>query len=346
MSSLNITDLEVADFFEMTPDLVCIAGKDGFLRKVNQAVITKLGYSREELFVRPIVSFIHPDDQQLTISRRAALLTGESLLNFENRYIAKSGSIVWLSWTSIYISDKEVVFAIAKDVTERKLIELEAEKKYEKYKSLASHFKTSIEEDRKYIALELHEEVAQLASVVKMDVDWVRTNVPELSAFSKERIEHASVISNLLIKAMQRISFSISPVMLEEFGLNTALNWHCKEFTVLNGIPCSFETAFDESELTIETKIDFFRICQEAMENIMYHAQASKVIISIEDTDGKICMRISDDGRGFDMPEQKPGFGLISMRERTASINGAFDIITGIGKGTSISIVIAKPEQL
>ena len=342
MSSPTITDLEVADFFEMTPDLVCIASKDGFFRRVNQAVITKLEYSREELFDRPILSFIHPDDQQITSNRRAALLTGESLLNFENRYVAKTGKIIWLSWTSVYISDKEVVFAIAKDVTERKLLELEAEKNYEKYKGRATHFKTSIEEDRKYIALELHEEVAQLASVVKMDIDWVRMNVPELSAFSNERIEHASVISNLLIKAMQRISFSISPVMLEEFGLNTTLNWHCKEFTVLNGIPCSFETAYDESDLTVETKIDFFRICQEAMENIMYHAQASKVIIRIEELDGKICMRISDDGRGFSIPEQKPGFGLISMRERAASINGAFDIVTGIGKGTSISVVIAK----
>src|SRR5687768_3861580 len=179
MLPLTTTEFEMFALFELTPDLVCIAGKDGFLRKINPAVIQKLGYTTEELYTRPIASFIHPEDRNMTAQVRAKLLSGEALLNFQNRYITKDGAIVWLEWTSIYIPDKEIVFAIAKDITKRKLQEKEIEDKYKKFKSLATHFKKSIEEDRKYLAVELHEELAQLASVVKMDIHWIKDNILE-----------------------------------------------------------------------------------------------------------------------------------------------------------------------
>src|SRR5215216_1005705 len=94
-------------FLEKTPALVCVAGKDGFFKKVNPAVVQKLGFTEQELFARPISSFIHPDDRDLTNDRRTNLLKGQPLLNFENRYITKDGQIIWLAWTSIYFSDKE-----------------------------------------------------------------------------------------------------------------------------------------------------------------------------------------------------------------------------------------------
>src|SRR5947209_777054 len=150
LSTMENQSLELFTFFEMTPDLVCIAGKDGFFRKVNPAVIEKLEFTTEELLARPISSFIHHEDQAVTHHRRIKLLNGQPLMNFENRYISKSGKIIWLAWTSIYFSDKEVVFAIAKDITERKHIEKEIEEKYNKFKSLANHFKISLEEDKKY----------------------------------------------------------------------------------------------------------------------------------------------------------------------------------------------------
>ena len=116
---------DVSPFFEMTPDLVCIASKEGYFKKVNRAVIDTLGYEPEELFARPISSFIYPEDQELTHRERMRLIKGAPLLDFQNRYVTKSGAIIWLHWTSIYLPDKEFVFAIAKDVTERKKAEQE-----------------------------------------------------------------------------------------------------------------------------------------------------------------------------------------------------------------------------
>lgn len=344
MSPLNL-ELEMFTFFEMTPDLVCIAGKDGFFRKVNPSVINKLEYTQEELFARPISSFIHPEDQPSTSLTRAELLNGKALLNFQNRYITKRGKIIWLEWTSIYFADKEIVFAIAKDISERKQIDLAIEEKYKEYKSLATHFKSSIEEDKKYLAVELHEDLAQLAAVVRLDIDCILANEPGMQATSKARMNHALAVSDLMINAIRRISFSISPNMLEDHGLDETLRWHCKEFNILNGVRCIFEANYNETDLSNEIKLDFFRICQEALINVMYHAEANNVNISIEDTGHEICLAITDDGKGFDLTQQKHTPGLTSMRKRAASINGRLTIETETGKGTRVLVAIKKPNS-
>ncbi|MDR3712805.1 MAG: PAS domain S-box protein [Puia sp.] len=340
----NPTDLEFKEsaFFEMTPDLVCIAGKDGFFRKVNPAVLDKLGYTSEELMSRPISSFIHPEDKPLTRQKRKELLNGKALVNFQNRYITKTGAILWLEWTSIYFSDREIVFAIAKNITERKEIEIEIENKYRKFKGLTAHFKSSMEEDRKYLANELHEELSQLAAVLQRDLEWLGSNGQAWEPSSKSRMEHALGISKLLMKTIRRISFSISPNMIGHLGLNATLERHCREFSLLNGIPCNFESSCDEQGLTEEVRIDLFRICQEALMNILYHAQAGQVKITIEDTDGQIRLTIVDDGKGFDANRQNTQPGFIRMRERAASINGQLTIRSGIGKGTTISVTIVR----
>jgi PAS domain S-box-containing protein len=344
MVDLKAIQHKMPALFEMTPDLVCIAGKDGFFKKVNRAVIDKLGYTEEELLAVPINSFVHPEDLELTRNERAALHQGKMLINFENRYLTKQGKTIWLEWTSIYFPDEEIVFAIAKDITNRKEMEKEVEKTYEKFRSLATHFKKSIEKDRKYLAIELHEELAQLASVVKMDVDWLRIKTPDLPEAAKARIEHASAITGLLINTIRRINFSISPIMLEETGLDATLEWHCREFAVLNGIPCYFESNYNETDLSLEVQTDFFRICQEALSNIMYHAEAKNVLVTIKEVNNQICLSITDDGKGFIVDQQEKTPGLISMRERANSINGQLSIESAAGKGTTISVTLAKPS--
>lgn len=335
-------EFDFSFFFTSTPDLVCIAGKDGFFRNVNPAVINKLGFSKEELFERPISSFIHEDDKAVTHKNRQELLQGKTLFNFINRYVTKSGGYVWLEWTSIYFADKEIVFAIAKDITERKNAEIETAKKYIKYKGLANHFKHSIENDRKNLAYELHEDLAQLVSALKMDIDWISLNVPELSPISRNRVDDAMTISKLLISTIQRLAFSISPNMIDNLGLHATLEWLCKEFTVLHGIPCSFESDYNEAFLTDEMKIDFFRLCQESLSSVLDHASATNIKISIEEVGQHLQLVIMDDGRGFDMTEQKTNSNLAGMKKRAASINGSLTFANDESDGTGIFVTLVN----
>ncbi|QED36682.1 PAS domain S-box protein [Antarcticibacterium arcticum] len=114
-------DLE--PFFSQSQDYLCIAGFDGFFREVNPAFIKLMGFSREELFASPISHFVHPEDKKNTAETRAAILQGIPLLHFQNRYITKTGEIVWLTWTSIPVPEKELIYAISKNITHLKKLE-------------------------------------------------------------------------------------------------------------------------------------------------------------------------------------------------------------------------------
>ena len=333
------------DFFELTPDLVWIAGKDGFLKKVNPAVRKKLGYSLEELLSRPVSSFMHPDDVEITLLNRYKLIQGEVMHNFCNRYITKSGDIIWLEWTSIYLSDREIILAFAKDITVRKKIEIEAEEQYIKYKGLTSHFKNMMENDRKYFAYELHEELAQLVAVVNMEIGWLNMQTSGFSDAVKSKLEHTSAVCRLMIKTIQRLAFSISPQMLDEFGLNTTMEWLCSEFSVLHGIECSFSYDYQEQFLSHEIKLDFFRICQVALADILNHPEAGKIMVTIKDTATEIELLIYDNGKGFTTDMVKQVNGLKVIQERANSINGKIILQNNYKHGSAISLVIQKQEQ-
>lgn len=341
---MAISDIsfDISAFFEKTPDWVCVAGKDGFFRQVNRTVIDALEYSPEETYSLPISTFMHPDDRAHTLAMREELLQGKSLVNFENRYVSKTGKVIWLEWTSIYFAEHEVVFAIAKDVTERKKREhVIKDEMLEKFRSNTTYFKSSIEHERKNLASELHEELAQLASVAKMDTDWIMLQ-PGLPEAVRKRAEHASVVSGLLISSIKRISFSISPGLLDQNGLIDTLEGYCREFSALTGIKCRVVADCDESVLSMEAKTDFFRICQEALNNTWNHAAASELTIRLQDTGKAIDLSIADNGCGFNVADKENQRGFTAMRERLASINASLKIVSEPGNGTCILVHMAK----
>jgi PAS domain S-box-containing protein len=315
-SDHSITAEDLLMLFQTTPDLVCIADKIGYFKNFNAAVPQTLGYTREELLSLPIATHMHPEDREMTLNRRAQLLKGDTMVNFQNRYITKTGGIVWLEWTSVYLPERELVFAIAKNITARKDMEHQVLDEFVKLKHQATQFKSNLEKDRKYVAAELHEDLAQLASAVKVDVDWINSNV-NAAAEAKKRIDHALVSADLLIDTIRRISFSISPGMLDDLGLDATLDWYCSEFASSNGIPCSFESDYDESMLSKEVSLDFFRICQQVLSNVRNNGNADKVKILITQKEGRVVLTI-DGIKG----EVMAAAGAISIYERAASFGG------------------------
>jgi PAS domain S-box-containing protein len=342
MNKWDLTETELFPFFEMTPDLVCIAGKDGYFKKVNRAVVEKFQYSLEELYSRPIESFMHPEDKTFTLRERSRLLQGTSLKNLENRYVTKNNEVLWLNWTSVYLADKEVVFAIAKDITQRKVMELEKEANYQKFKSLALSFKDNMERDRKHLAYNLHEQVAQLASVIKMDIEWLSDHLPALDALAVQRMKNVNTASNALVDMIRDLSFALSPVMLDDLGLNETLEGLCKDFSKVNGIPCRFETNFEDDFLSREARLDLFRVCQEALDNVKKHSGASSVHISLMAMGAVIKLIIADDGSGFDVEKVENGKGINTMLNRVASLYGKIFFEKNIDTGTMITVEVER----
>ena len=124
-AEMDARDYQYELFFELSPDLLCIAGYDGYFKKINAAVAKTLGYSLEELYARPINDFVHPDDREVTSKVRLELHRTKPLFSFENRYLTKNGETIWLSWTSLPVESDKLVFAVAKNITHKKRLESE-----------------------------------------------------------------------------------------------------------------------------------------------------------------------------------------------------------------------------
>ena len=343
MSYVYTSELELFRFFDMTPDLVIIAGKDGYFKMFNNAVVQKLGYPPDVLLSTPIHHFIHPDDKELTAERRAELFTGKELVNFENRYITSEGKAIWLNWTSIFVPDKEVAFAIAKDITEKKEVELNTEEKFQQFRNLVHHFKASIEKDKKYLAAELHEQLAQLASTVKIDINWITDNLRHSDPRFSKRLEHAQSINQMLIDGIRKMSYEISPGMIDDMGLNETLRWFCAEFAKLNNIECFVETGIDDSIISSDLQLDLYRITQDLLKDLA-DSSAVRIVVTVESSDeGELFLRVSHNGERNNSPYSDNTGRLNIIRERVSSINGQIIIHEEGGAGNVVSIRIPSP---
>jgi diguanylate cyclase (GGDEF)-like protein/PAS domain S-box-containing protein len=125
---LRSLETESTRFFELSRDMICVAGFDGYFKRVNPAFERTLGYGRRELLGRPFVEFVHPDDRDDTDVETGEISdSGRAAVHFQNRYIDKDGGVHWIEWTSVGVPDEERIYAVARDVTERKLLEQELE---------------------------------------------------------------------------------------------------------------------------------------------------------------------------------------------------------------------------
>jgi len=125
---LRALEAESNRFFELSRDMICVAGFDGYFKRVNPAFERTLGYSRRELLERPFVEFVHPDDRDDTDVEAGEISTGgQAAVQFQNRYLDKEGGVHWIEWTSVGAPDEERIYAVARDVSERKLLEQELE---------------------------------------------------------------------------------------------------------------------------------------------------------------------------------------------------------------------------
>lgn len=306
-----------------------------------------LGYTWEEWKSDPTFwqDHIHPEDKDWVIDFCKDYTRRKKEHQFEYRMIAKDGRVVWLAdFVTVVVENDQPgqLRGVMVDITARKKTEEELREKNIQLKELSRHLQDVREEERKYLAREVHDELGQLAAVVKMDIDWLQIKMPGLPEVQAKRISHAATTTGLLISTIRRLASELRPVMLDELGLHTSLEWLCGKFEETNGIPCVFESSFEDDGLGIPVKTALFRICQEALSNVKRHSAATRANVSIRLNGDLIQLMISDNGIGFDVQQKTGTVGLIGMRERSLSVNGTLMIESEPGKGTIICTIIPK----
>jgi PAS domain S-box-containing protein len=231
------------------------------------------------------------------------------------------------------------------DITERRLAEQKLRRSEEQMRALAARVQSVAEEERLRISRELHDQLGQSLTAIKMELDWLARKHGAGEEVMVEQVRDAMQLVDSTIGLVRRLSTELRPATLDTFGLSAALEFQVEEFQRRTGIQCSVEMTQGRLDLSPEQRIAVFRICQEALTNVVRHAGASRVHLTLEEAGGHTVFTVKDDGKGFPIEslDHKGALGILGMRERAIMLGGVLEIQSAPGAGTEITLRIPLP---
>lgn len=228
---------------------------------------------------------------------------------------------------------------ILRDVTERTRAEEALRQSRDELRDLSAAAHLVREQERGRVARELHDELGQALTTLKMDVQWLGANTPFSQSGFRDKLFAMDKLLDATVAATRRISSDLRPLMLDDLGLIPAAEWLVQNFTERSGIACSLSITDDDLDLKDPHASTLFRMLQESLTNIARHAQASRVEVRLGYTEGAVALSVKDDGRGFDpAATRKNSFGLLGLRERAHLLGGEVRIDSAAGQGTTITV--------
>lgn len=229
---------------------------------------------------------------------------------------------------------------ILRDVTLRVQAEEALRRSKEELQEFAAAANLLREQEQRRIARELHDELAQALTGLKMDVAWIKDKLAAPPPAIVDRLNSMETLLDSTVAATRRISSDLRPMMLDDLGLAPAAEWLVEKFTERTGIPCELAITGAKLDLPDAVATTVYRLLQESLTNIAKHAKASRAGVTLAHGDGAIAMSVHDDGVGFapQEPRKPNAYGLIGLRERVILLGGKIRINSAPGQGTTIDI--------
>ena len=342
-------------FFELSPDLLCIASFEGYFKRINPSVSKLLGYSDEELKSKPISEFVYHEDKEMTkVSRDSILSKSSPLVNFENRYQTKAGEIVWLSWTSMPVQSEQLVYAVAKNIT--------SEKKIEAVRNEHLANLTKINKDLKQLSYttshDLRSPINNLISLfslldISMITDEETLKTIELLKTSTENLR--DVLNHSVDALIQKDKLQI---IVEELDLRETLNTVLSSISsIIRNSKATVNVDFSEFGTINFNKAYLESIYLNLITNSIKYARLGidpVISISARKTTGIKQLIISDNGMGIDLENvqdkifglnqkfhdhiDSKGIGLYLVYNHITNLNGSINIKSKVNEGTEFVI--------
>lgn len=230
--------------------------------------------------------------------------------------------------------------AVIRDITERKRVEQDMHQLNQQLRELSGALQDVREQERMRISRELHDELGQQLTGMKLEMAWLLTRARDGRMTDAESLDFLLGEVDKTLASVRRISTELRPPILDELGFEATLRWLAQETTKRSGLVVDLELPAAPLVADPQVATALFRIAQESLTNIVRHAHATRVLIRLVESDSRLVMTIRDDGRGTPADARDGGIGLVSMRERAMALGGDFSIIAVPGQGVTIDVVI------
>jgi PAS domain S-box-containing protein len=311
---------------------------------VNPGMLAMYGYTREEMFSLTYED-LAAEENDAEQSTRDVL--GGRLKHIPRRlHRRKDGTTfpVAFSIGSFKLGRRNVMCGIVRDISERDQAEQSLRQSRRELRTLAGRLHALLEEERKRIAREVHDELGQSLTALKLDISLLP--LPS----DPDTGERLATILDTLDRAMacaQRITTELRPGLLDDLGLAAALAWQAKQFQRRTGIRCVLHDDPPEPPLQEEARVAMFRCFQEILTNIARHAGATRVEIWLETKERMVELRVADNGRGITLQQSQGhrSWGIIGMRERMNAVGGKLKLYGWRGKGTTVRVVTSSHRE-
>jgi two-component system sensor histidine kinase UhpB len=327
---------------------IVIQDKNGIITSANEKFLGMIGYKREEVVGRPITELLGEGWLRKDEGPKAGV-EEDRWKSVELAWKRKDGKSIYTILSRKPIYDVKGRFsgsvAVLTDITDRREVEMELRRSHEELRSLSLHLESIREKESKRIAGEIHDQLGQQLTALKIDLSWLANRIPPLEEGGKEILEKIGSMSDLMdktIQTVQKISAELRPVLLDDLGLVPAIEWLSQDFENRTKIKCRLQLCCDNVALAPDCSTAIFRISQEALTNVARHARATRVDINLREQNGALVLKISDNGKGImeDKIYAPSSLGLMGMRERIRPFGGELQI-TGIPrKGTTLSVTL------
>ena len=347
----NITDirLEISDIMDALPFYVLLIDEKHHILQANKAVQAKFGLEPEAIVGQYCPMVIHGLDKPWdACPLEEAVAKGRAVereaLDQQSGHWIRSAVYPTKRYTH---GGRRIFVHIVSDITDRKQAEEQLRTSREELRDLSLHLESVREEERTNLAREIHDELGSLLTGLKIDLSWLAKRNSREQELLLAKVKSMYELVDEAIQTVKRISTELRPGVLDDLGLSAAIEWQAQELERRTEIKFEFTSSPKDIVLDRDRSTAIFRIFQEALTNVVRHANATKVRISLKQDGDRVALRIRDNGKGIDEKQlsDPKAFGLIGMMERAMSCGGEVKISGIHGKGTVVAVSIPLKDR-
>jgi len=353
--SLRESEAQYRALVENTPDIIARFDCDSRYLFVNSAVSQVSGRTLDG-FVGKKPSEVGFSEDQAAFREGVIRRVFTSRKPFETEFTFEGPKGLSIFEWRVYpefdaAGNIQSVLSINRDITERKRAEEEVQQSRELLRALSAHLQSIREEERTMIAREIHDELGQALTGLKMDLSSLQKSLRKTGELDLSRLtEKTTTMGQLIdstIQTVRKIATDLRPGILDDLGLVAAIEWQSQDFQKRTGIKCNFTPDMDDLDLNAERSTTLFRILQETLTNVARHSEATEVIVTLDRDDNDLALEIRDNGKGISQTEISGcrSLGLLGMRERAQRLGGDLKISGAPGEGTIVTARIPLTSE-